>query len=177
MVRIYCLDLQIGVLDRLGRDQSTGLVPLHLPLAAALDLLDKDLVDEVAFARVRTTFGHEGVDERLNKVTYLEPTPDGGLIQRFSDWQEGISVRITPLQDSEGRIRLSGAMVVRTIDKRAPLVGFEGLSLGRPMSHATQSLNPAVVLRPGEACVIGNPGVEPSGRERVLLISAEVTRP
>lgn len=176
VLRFACLDCTPAVLDRLGRDRGTGELPTQVPLDAALSLLDPDQVTLVAFARVRTAPNHEGADDRTHRAIYLEPTPEGRLEQHISELVEGMAVRVTPMVDREGRIRIDGQLTLSSIDQRAPLVGFDRLPLGRPLTHATQTINPAAVLHLNQGCIIAAPGGA-AGRERVILIGVEAAQP
>ncbi len=170
--KFYCLDLQPGALERLGKDARTGQLPEELPLAKALALLDQDQVKQVAFSRVEAVIGKEASATNTHKATYLEPAPGGGMVQRQSEWDEGVSVRIVPTIDREGRIHIDGNYALKSINSRAPLVGVEKWDLGRPLTHSTQTVNPAVVLRAGEARLIGALG-SGSESERILIVVAE----
>lgn len=172
LFRFYCLDVQEGMLDRLGRERGTGQLPDRLPLASALALLDQDRVRMVAFARVEAVPGKEAAASNTKKAIYLDPAP-GGFVQRQSEWDEGVSVRITPVVDADGRIRIDGEYALKSINSRAPLVGVEKLELGRPLTHSTQTLNPAVVLRPGEARLLSTLSSGDPAKERVLMITVE----
>ncbi len=169
-VRIICLDLADGALDRLGCDRTNGHLPSRLPIAAILILLDPEQAEVVASARVRTKPGQPGSDDRRHRATYLEPTPGGRLEQRDSELDEGIAVTLTPMVDSEGRIRIDGHLTLATINRRAAISGLDRVALGRPLESATREIDPAVSLRLGEAAVIPCPGGA-VGRERVLLVA------
>jgi hypothetical protein len=109
----------------------------------------------------------------MHRVSYLELAPNGAWMQRLSDWEEGVSVRVTPTIDRDGRIHIDGKYALASINSRAPLVGIEKWDLGRPLTHSTQAINPAVVLRPGEARMIGAMGSANPDFERVLIVVAE----
>jgi len=171
--KFYCLDVSAAVLDRVGRDQATGQLPDQLPLARALSLLDQDQVKVVAFTRIEAVAGKEAAADNTHKALFLEPAPGGGMVQRTSEWDEGASVRIVPTIDRDGRIRVDGLYSLKAINSRAPLVGVDKLALGRPLTHSTQSINPAVVLRPGEARMMNALNSGNVDTERVLLVVAE----
>ncbi len=169
-VRIVCLDLADGALDRLGCDRATGHLPSRLSIVDVLLLLDPEQAEVVASARVRTAAGKAGSDDRRHHATYLEPTPGGHLEQRDSELDEGMAVTLTPLVDSEGRIRIDGHLTLATINRRSVIAGLDRVALGRPLESATREIDPAVSLRLGEAAIIPCPGGG-VGRERVLLVS------
>jgi hypothetical protein len=95
------------------------------------------------------------------------------MVQRQSEWDEGVTVRIVPTVDADGRIRLDGQFALKEITARSPIVGAEKLDLGRPLSHAVRTINPAVVLRVGEARLVPHLDGASVGTERVLLVVAE----
>jgi hypothetical protein len=170
VVKFYCLDVSQPLLERLGRDRGTGQLPEQLPLARALGLLDQDQVRIVAYSRVEAVAGKEAAVDNTRKATYLEPAPGGGMVQRTSEWDEGVSVRIVPTVDHDGRIHIDGIYSLKAINSRAPLVGVEKLDLGRPLTHSTQTINPAVVLRAGEARMMNALNSGNVDTERVLLV-------
>jgi hypothetical protein len=173
VIKFYCLDVTQALLDRLGRDHATGQLPEQLPLARALSLLDQDQARVVAFTRVEAVPGKEAAADNARKATYLEPAPGGGMVQRTSEWDEGVSVRVVPTVDRDGRIRIEGIYALKAINSRAPLVGVEKLDLGRPLTHSTQTINPAVVVRPGEARMMNALSSGNVDTERVLLVAVE----
>jgi hypothetical protein len=173
VIKFYCLDVTQPLLERLGRDRTTGQLPDTLPLARALALLDQDQVRVVAFSRVEAVPGKEAAADNTRKAIYLEPAPGGGMVQRTSEWDEGASVRVVPVLDQDGRLRIDGFYSLKAINSRAPLVGVEKLDLGRPLTHATQTINPAVVLRPGEARMMNALNSGNVDTERVLLVVAD----
>jgi hypothetical protein len=173
VVKFYCLDVTQALLDRIGRDPSTGQLPEQLPLARALSFLDQDQVKLVSYSRVEAVPGKEAAADNTHKAIYLEPAPGGGMVQRTSEWDEGASVRIVPTVDRDGRVRIDGAYALKAINSRAPLVGVEKLDLGRPLTHATQTINPAVALHPGEARMMNALTSGNVDTERVLLVVVE----
>ncbi|HTM21769.1 MAG TPA: hypothetical protein VL172_14705 [Kofleriaceae bacterium] len=173
VVKFYCLDVTQALLDRLGRDPSTGQLPEQLSLARALSFFDQDQVKLVAYSRVEAVSGKEAAADNTRKAIYLEPAPGGGMVQRTSEWDEGASVRIVPTVDRDGRVHIEGAYALKAINSRAPLVGVEKLDLGRPLTHATQTINPAVVLRPGEARMMNALNSGNVDTERVLLVTVD----
>ena len=50
------------------------------------------------------------------------------MVQRLSEWDEGVSVRIVPTLDRDGRIHIDGQYALKSINTRAPLVGVEKLT-------------------------------------------------
>ncbi|MBA2480546.1 MAG: hypothetical protein H0V44_07780 [Planctomycetes bacterium] len=170
VIKLYCLDIAQDEMASLQRDSRSGQFPEQFSLAMAMSLLDQDKVKVVAFSRLEAVVGKEASTSNTHKAAYLELAPNGAWTQKLSDWDEGVSVSIIPTKDADGRIHIDGIYSLKAINSRAPLVGVEKWDLGRPLTHATQTINPAVVLRAGEARLIGAFGNAATDRDRVLIV-------
>jgi hypothetical protein len=169
-IKFYCLEVAQDEMASLKRDSRSGQLPEQLSLAMAMSLLDQDQVKVIAFSRLEAVIGKEAATSNTRKAAYLEMAPNGAWVQKLSDWEEGVTVRVVPTIDADGRIHVDGLYSLKAINSRAPLVGIEKWDLGRPLTHATQTINPAVVMREGEARLIGAFGNAAPDRDRVLIV-------
>ncbi|MBA3707285.1 MAG: hypothetical protein H0W83_00525 [Planctomycetes bacterium] len=169
-IKFYCLDIGKSEMAALKRDSRTGQLPEQLSMASAMTLLDQDHVKVVAFSRLDSVIGKEAAANSTHKASYLELAPTGAWMQKLSDWDEGVSARVTASIDGEGRIHVDGIYSLKAINSRAPLVGIEKWDLGRPLTHSTVTINPAVVLRAGEARLIEAFGNGAPDSDRVLVV-------
>jgi len=172
-VRFYCMDVHDSVLLQLGWNRATGALGVQVSTAAALALLDADTLHPLGSIRIEAVSGQAQSIDHTRLASYLEADASGDLVEKTSEWNEGLSAHITVACDSEGRIRIDGQLVINAIDARAILPQLPGQALGKPLQHFTQTIVPAAVLRSGEACVVpvsASPGAD---SERVVVVVAE----
>jgi len=172
-VHLYCMDVQDSVLLQLGWNRATGALSSQVTTATALALLDDEALHPLGSIRIVAVNGQSQSVDHTHPAVYLEPDANGALVEKASEWNEGLSAHITVTSDSEGRIRIDGQLVINAIDARAALPQLPSQALGKPRLHSSQTIVPAAVLRSGEACVVpisASPGAD---AERVVVVVAE----
>jgi len=173
-VNLYCMDVQDKILLQLGWNRATGALGAQVSTANALTLLDPMAVHPLGCIHLVMVSGQSQLIDQTHPAIYLDADAAGNLVEKISEWNEGISAHITVSTDSEGRIRIGGQLVINAIDGRMVLPQLPQQDLGKPRLHSSQTVVPAAVLRSGEACVVPISASPNAESERVVVVVADV---